>query len=865
GVDKSAAITVAFILIVLILMFRSVITPFVSLISVGVSYLCSVGILGVLIKLFNFPITSLTQMFIIIVLFGIGTDYHILLFNRYKEELGNGLSIEDAIAASYRTAGKTIFFSGLTVFMGFASLSFVQFPIYRSANAVAIGIAVLLIEMMTLTPLLMRILAGKLFWPSHKSSGHKDSKIWERMSSTSAKHPVISLLVVAVILSPIIILNGHQLSFDSLKDLSADNLSVKGFNLITDKFGAGKAMPTTIVIQNKDAMDNNESLAAIDSLTDRLKKIPGVKQVMSPTQPTGEKIKDFYTDAQTKTVVNGLSDANDGLGKIKDGLDKMKASLSSSDFSQFEQMLAGGGSLQNSMASLTDGLEKVGTGIDQGAAGADRLAAGITQLKAGVTGLNEGLQTISAKLQDINDGFNELGNGYKSIPTSLDQLKQMVALMQGTTAKLDAKFPNDSDIAQLKQLLSKLSASLDGISSGMGTANGNYAKLTAGLSQINGGLKTMIDNTSSKSQLVLGIEQLENGAQSLSAGLRQGSAGQKKIIDSIAQLKMGQGNAESGKASLSSGLSKLSSGLTQLKDGIGQSSDGLKKVSDGISKSNDFLTQLTNTRSFYIPKEAFAKPDVTKMLNAYMSNDRKTTKLTVILDYEPYSDKAINLIDKINTAIGNELDGTRLSGAEYGISGVTSHSNDLRKMANHDIVFTEIIVLVAIFILLLIIIRSFWIPLFVVGSLVLAYYTSLSAVAFISKQLFSSAQYGLSWNVPFFSFIATTSLGVDYSIFLLRRFREYPGIHVKDAIVLAAKNIGGVVISAAIILSGTFATLYPSNLIVLMELAIGVVIGLMLLCMVLLPVVIPALISITEKITSKTYTEKSGSNMTLRG
>ena len=85
GVEKSAIITVVFILVVLMIMFRSVVTPFVSLLAVGVSYLCSMGIIGILINIFNFPITSLIQMFVILVLFGIGTDYNILLFNRFKK------------------------------------------------------------------------------------------------------------------------------------------------------------------------------------------------------------------------------------------------------------------------------------------------------------------------------------------------------------------------------------------------------------------------------------------------------------------------------------------------------------------------------------------------------------------------------------------------------------------------------------------------------------------------------------------------------------------------------------------------------------------------------------------------------------
>ena len=87
GVEKSAILTVAFILIVLIIMFRSAIIPFISLLTVGVTYLVSMGIAAQIIDKLNFPVTSVTQMLLVLILFGIGTDYNILLFNRFKEEL----------------------------------------------------------------------------------------------------------------------------------------------------------------------------------------------------------------------------------------------------------------------------------------------------------------------------------------------------------------------------------------------------------------------------------------------------------------------------------------------------------------------------------------------------------------------------------------------------------------------------------------------------------------------------------------------------------------------------------------------------------------------------------------------------------
>lgn len=149
----------------------------------------------------------------------------------------------------------------------------------------------------------------------------------------------------------------------------------------------------------------------------------------------------------------------------------------------------------------------------------------------------------------------------------------------------------------------------------------------------------------------------------------------------------------------------------------------------------------------------------------------------------------------------------------------------------------------------MLVIRSFWIPVYIVGALLVAYYTAISVTSIITTKLFGMD--GVSWNVPFFSFVVIAALGVDYSIFLMTRFKEYPGSDPKQAIILAGKNVGGVVMSAALILGGTFATLYPSNLHILMEMAICVVTGLFLLSVVLLPIVIPALISVQDKIARK--------------
>ena len=82
---KTEVISIIFILVV-ILVFRSPVVPIVSLLTVGISYLVSMGIIAQLDQ-FNFPFSNFTQVFVVVVLFGVGTDYNILLYTRFKEEL----------------------------------------------------------------------------------------------------------------------------------------------------------------------------------------------------------------------------------------------------------------------------------------------------------------------------------------------------------------------------------------------------------------------------------------------------------------------------------------------------------------------------------------------------------------------------------------------------------------------------------------------------------------------------------------------------------------------------------------------------------------------------------------------------------
>ena len=87
GVRRTELTTIVFIVVILLLIFRSPIAPFVNLISVGIAFLVSLNITFQLVKNSNFPVSNFSEIFLVLILLGIGTDYTMLLLMRYKEEL----------------------------------------------------------------------------------------------------------------------------------------------------------------------------------------------------------------------------------------------------------------------------------------------------------------------------------------------------------------------------------------------------------------------------------------------------------------------------------------------------------------------------------------------------------------------------------------------------------------------------------------------------------------------------------------------------------------------------------------------------------------------------------------------------------
>jgi len=701
GLKKTEIITVILIFTLLLIVFRSFVTPVIPLLAVGISYLLSQSLVAFFVDWFGFPVSNYTQIFLVAILFGIGTDYCILLLSRYKEELQTASTVEDAIVNTYRTAGRTLFISALAVFVGFSSIGFAQFPIFKSAVGVAVGIAVLLIVLFTFIPFFMAILKEKLFWPSKKAASHQDSKLWIAISKVSVLRPFVSLVIVLAITVPIVLTYDNEISYDMTDEIDRSYESVKGLRAIEKGFGEGDSFPVKVVIKSEKSLVQEDIVPYVESISKEIEKIDDVKTVRTLTRPTGEVLEELNIDHQLGLMANHMNEMTKGLQAIQGGLKQIEG-----------------------------GLTKTGSAIpDSGQA----QSAG-QQLHQAAAGIGQ----INAQLEQISGG-----------------------LMQGMPP-----------------------------------------------------------------------EQAIGGLQALSAELE----------------KIGQGIEQAATQMEQSGsqVGALGKGLNAMSSGVNESAKGLKEISEGLAEFHDLLAEMGEKKSIrdtgmFIPGGSLDNKEFKPVLDLYTFGNDTGVTIEVVLDINPYSPEAIDAVEEMKDAVERAVIGTPFEKATIAYSGVSSINTDLKEVTAEDFQRTVSIMLVCLAVILAILFRSFIMPLYMIASLLLTYYTSVGVAELIFVD--GLGYDGITWAVPFFGFSMLIALGVDYSIFLLDRFREecINGLSVKEALQHSMAKMGTVVITAAVILAGTFAAMMPSGVLSLIQIATIVITGLLLYGVVILPLLIPAI------------------------
>lgn len=236
---------------------------------------------------------------------------------------------------------------------------------------------------------------------------------------------------------------------------------------------------------------------------------------------------------------------------------------------------------------------------------------------------------------------------------------------------------------------------------------------------------------------------------------------------------------------------------------------------------------------------AFGGPEVAGLLDSYINYETGYALYEIVLSYGPYTTEAMDTVEAMNEMVGNDYGG-------YGTSGATQISADIRSVIGSDLRLTVVLVLGGIFLVLIIMLRSLVGPLYLIGTILLSYTTTLGVTRIGSDVLFGESQ--LVYWVPFMMFVFLVALGIDYSIYLFGRIKEeMHKTDVHNGIANSVRATGSIITSAGVIVSGTFAALITGDILGLQQVGFAVGAGILIDTVIVRTIFVPALASVVGK------------------
>ena len=209
--------------------------------------------------------------------------------------------------------------------------------------------------------------------------------------------------------------------------------------------------------------------------------------------------------------------------------------------------------------------------------------------------------------------------------------------------------------------------------------------------------------------------------------------------------------------------------------------------------------------------------------------------LNVVLEPEPYSTEAFNLIPSLR---GVGQGGGRARACSSG--GPSAIEYDVRQAAARDTRVIIPIALVVVFAILILLLRSLVAPLLLIGTVILSFAAALGISLVVFDVLFGFP--GVDPSFPLYAFIFLVALGIDYNIFLMARVREETLRHgTRQGMLRGLAVTGGVITSAGIVLAGTFSVLALLPLVFLTEIGFVIAFGVLLDTFIVRSVLVPAL------------------------
>jgi RND superfamily putative drug exporter len=279
--------TVVLVLVLLGAIYRAPLIAIIPIVVVGLAYQVATGFIYLYADAGN-NVNSNSTGILIVLMFGVGTDYCLLLVSRYREELHRVEDKHEAMARALRRAGPALLASGCTVIAAMLVLLLADTGSVNSLGPVsAIGVAAVLLAGLTLLPALLTAAGRRGFWPRSSAVACRPEVdlaerpgLWRRFGDRVLGRPGLALAATTALFAVFTLgLLAYKEDYSIGGFFKKSVESVDGFDVLGESFPQGALAPTSILVQGDDARATDADLAAV---RDRLEGIDGVGGVGEP-------------------------------------------------------------------------------------------------------------------------------------------------------------------------------------------------------------------------------------------------------------------------------------------------------------------------------------------------------------------------------------------------------------------------------------------------------------------------------------------------------------------------------------------------------------------------------------------------------
>jgi len=330
GVKKVTAITFLVIIVMLLFVYRSIVTVILTLVMVMIELMAARGVVAFLAYNNIIGLSTFAVNLLVLMAIAAGTDYAIFVLGRYQEARGLGEDREQAFYTMFHGTAHVVIGSGLTIAGAMYCLSFTRLPYFQTLGVpCAVGMLVAVLAAITLGPAVLTIGSFfKLFDPKRKMR----TRGWRRVGTAIVRWPGPILAVsIAIALIGLLALPGYKTNYDSRKYLPGWTPANVGYAAADRHFSNARMNPELLLVETDHDLRNPAGMLVLDRIARGVFHIPGVARVQAITRPLGTPIEHssipFQISMQNTTQVENQQYMHQRMEDMLKQADAMQESI----------------------------------------------------------------------------------------------------------------------------------------------------------------------------------------------------------------------------------------------------------------------------------------------------------------------------------------------------------------------------------------------------------------------------------------------------------------------------------------------------------------------------------------------------------